>query len=186
MQKKKYILRFLLAFFLGITLTLFLVYYLYTNASKNIAESDKLWYKDPNLALEKLEQAKRQWPLLNFDENFKTKLKMAKQVFQDSKTTPSVTAFLKDQASNSQVQSLIEEIKKINGVKKVNFVSKEEAFKIYQEQNKNDPALLELVTVNILPASIEIYLDDFTLKAKIAQLIKNKTFVSNVIKSPYY
>src|SRR3990170_4956908 len=69
---------------------------------------------------------------------------------------PQVTAFFKDEASKQEINSLRASVESTGRVSEVRFVSKQEALKIYQEQNKNDPLLLELVTAEILPASLEI------------------------------
>jgi cell division transport system permease protein len=69
---------------------------------------------------------------------------------------PQVTAFFKNEAKQTDIDSLKKELMATNKVAGIKFVSKEEALKIYKEQNKNDPLLLELVTADILPASLEI------------------------------
>lgn len=69
---------------------------------------------------------------------------------------PEVTAFLNDDASQSQVQQMQENLAQMEGIKEVRFVSKQEALELYREQNKNNPLLLEMVSADILPASLEI------------------------------
>lgn len=69
---------------------------------------------------------------------------------------PQVTAFFKDTAKQNDITNLENTLKGTGKVAGMKFVSKEEALKIYQEQNKSDPLLLELVTADILPASLEI------------------------------
>jgi cell division transport system permease protein len=69
---------------------------------------------------------------------------------------PQVTAFFKNEAKQTDIDSLKKELMATSKVAGIKFVSKEEALKIYKEQNKNDPLLLELVTADILPASLEI------------------------------
>src|SRR5436305_636027 len=69
---------------------------------------------------------------------------------------PQVTAFFKDSAKQSDVDALSKDLTKSGLVSSVKFVSKVEALKIYKDQNKNDPLLLDLVTADILPSSLEI------------------------------
>src|SRR5438132_1022634 len=74
--------------------------------------------------------------------------------FYESK--PQTIAFFKDGTTDSDIKNIeasLEQTGRISGFK---YVSKEEALKIYQDRNKNNPLLLELVTANILPASLEI------------------------------
>ena len=61
------------------------------------------------------------------------------------------------------------------------YVSKNEALAIYKERNKNNPLLLELVTANILPASLEISTvapEDLKL---VAELVKKEPVVEEVV-----
>src|SRR5581483_9801159 len=69
---------------------------------------------------------------------------------------PQVTAFFKDEAKQSDVDSLKQKVQATGQVAAIKFVSKSDALKIYQEQHKNDKLLLELVTADILPASLEV------------------------------
>lgn len=71
-------------------------------------------------------------------------------------TRPQVIAFFDIEADPSQINELGKQMKEKDYVSGINLVSKEEALKIYQEENKDDPLLLELVTAQILPASIEV------------------------------
>jgi cell division transport system permease protein len=41
-------------------------------------------------------------------------------------------------------------------VSKIDYISKDEAFNLYKQLNKDDPKMVELVTASILPASLEV------------------------------
>ena len=69
---------------------------------------------------------------------------------------PQVTAFFKNETKQKEIDDLTQKVKEGGVVASVKFVSKQQALKIYQEQNKDDPLLLDLVTADILPASLEI------------------------------
>lgn len=69
---------------------------------------------------------------------------------------PEVTAFLNDDTTKTQVEQMQDSLAKMEGIKEVRFVSKQEALELYREQNKNNPLLLEMVSADILPASLEI------------------------------
>jgi len=71
-------------------------------------------------------------------------------------TRPEVTAFLKDEVKKEQIDSLIADMEQKEEVKEVRFVSKEEALEIYKKDFSDNPLLLEMVTAEVLPASIEI------------------------------
>ena len=72
------------------------------------------------------------------------------------KTRPEVTAFLKDEVKKEQIDSLLAELKSKEEIKEVRFVSKEQALEIYRQDFSDNPLLLEMVTAEVLPASIEI------------------------------
>ncbi len=69
---------------------------------------------------------------------------------------PQVTAFFKDEAKQEDIDALEKQLQSSGQVASVKFVSKQEALQIYKEQNKSDPLLLDLVTADVLPASLEI------------------------------
>lgn len=69
---------------------------------------------------------------------------------------PQVIAFFDIDASDNQIQQAANTMENKAYVEDVTTVSKEKALEIYQETNKEDPLLLELVTADILPASIEV------------------------------
>ena len=95
---------------------------------------------------------------------------------------PEVTAFLRDEATEVQVQQLNQQLSSLEGVKETKYVSKKDALEIYREQNKNNPLLLEMVTANILPASFEISAVSPDQLTKIAEFLeKEKEVVEEVI-----
>lgn len=94
-----------------------------------------------------------------------------------------VNIFLKGDVSKEDVDALVTKLQAIKGVKQVKFISEDEALKIYKEAHKDDPALLALAQPKILPASIEVYLDDPTVKNQVEQIAKSKPFVTEVTQS---
>lgn len=94
---------------------------------------------------------------------------------------PQITAFFKDEATNEQIGGLEKSLKETGKVSSTRFVSKEEALKIYQEQNKNDPLLLDLVTANILPASLEVSAVNVQELDGLAQSLKSSEIISEVV-----
>lgn len=84
-------------------------------------------------------------------------------------TQPQVIAFLKLESKNEDAERISQKMKEKSYVKEVKIVTKQEALQIYQKENQDDPLLLELVTEEILPASIEVAAKD----AKSLDTIKN-------------
>jgi len=96
-------------------------------------------------------------------------------------TRPQVTAFLKDETTTIQVDTLKAKLAQTGKVKEAKYISKEEALEIYREQNKNDPLLLEMVTANILPASLEVATNDLSHLNEIAQALRVEPVVEEVV-----
>ncbi len=94
---------------------------------------------------------------------------------------PQVTAFFRDEAKQSDIDALQNTLKSDPHVASVKFVSKQEALKIYKEQNKSDPLLLDLVTADILPSSLEISTVKIEDLSAVSNDIKSSPIVSEVI-----
>lgn len=94
---------------------------------------------------------------------------------------PQVTAFFKNEVEQSDINSLEASIRETNKVASVQFVSKAEALKIYRAQNKDDPLLLDLVTEDILPPSLEISAIKISDLSDIYEMLKGSPLVSEVV-----
>lgn len=105
----------------------------------------------------------------------------SEQILRYFETRPQVTIFFEDEIAEEQIQQIQEKLNANVGVEKTEFISKEEALSIYQEQNKDDPLLLEMVTADILPASLEVSAIDATYLPQIAQSVKDEEGVEEVI-----
>lgn len=69
-----------------------------------------------------------------------------------------ISVYLKDNVSAKQKDQLIKDIKGLDNVKSVTYVTKDDALEIYKKQNADNPDLLQAVsqTENPLPASLQI------------------------------
>lgn len=94
---------------------------------------------------------------------------------------PQVTAFFKNEAKQSDINTLENDLQSTGKIASVKYVSKDEALKIYREQNKNDPLLLDLVTADILPASLEISSLKIEDLSSISDTLKNSPIVQEVV-----
>ncbi|MBI5356294.1 hypothetical protein HZB78_01640 [Candidatus Collierbacteria bacterium] len=101
-------------------------------------------------------------------------------VAQYFSTRPQVIAFLKDSADETKISELKTSIQKLSGVSEVIFTSKNEALDKYRKQNEKDPLLLEMVTSDILPASLEVRSSDSEVLPNIAEILKNQDIVEEV------
>jgi cell division transport system permease protein len=96
-------------------------------------------------------------------------------------TRPQVTAFFKEGTKIEQVESLKVKLNETGKIASIKYVSKEEALSLYREQNKNDPLLLEMVTANILPASLEVSTTSLNYLQDAAGILKSDPQVDEVI-----
>lgn len=94
---------------------------------------------------------------------------------------PQVSAFLKDEAKPQEIELLKTKIQASAKIKKIDYISKEEALKIYRQQNKDKPLLLEMVTAKILPASLEVSTYDLSSLKEIAEILKKEPIIEDVI-----
>ncbi|MFZ5376944.1 MAG: cell division protein FtsX [Patescibacteria group bacterium] len=96
-------------------------------------------------------------------------------------TRPQVIAFFKLESDEEQVKKVVDTIKLRPAVSGVKMISKQEALKIYREENKENPLLLELVTADILPASIEVSSEEVGQLANIKTELEKFPEIEDVI-----
>ncbi len=94
---------------------------------------------------------------------------------------PQVSAFFKDDAKQENIDALKDQLQATGKVAKIRYISKKDALKIYKEQNKNDPLLLELVTEDILPASLDISAKQIDDLVSISDMLKKSSFIADVV-----
>lgn len=99
--------------------------------------------------------------------------------FYESK--PQAIAFFKDGTTEADVKAIQNALNQTGKITQFKYVSKEEALQIYKERNKNNPTLLELVTANILPASLEISTQSPEDLKPIAEIVKREPVVEEVV-----
>ncbi len=94
---------------------------------------------------------------------------------------PQVVAFFKDEVKPENVTSLENSLTQTGKIAHMKYVSKKEALDRYKTQNKDDPLLLDLVTEDILPASLEISTTHIEDLATVSDALKNSPYIFKVI-----
>ena len=94
---------------------------------------------------------------------------------------PQVIAFFKDEATEREISQIIEEVEATNLTKDVKYITKEEALAIYRERNKDEPLLLESVTADFLPASIDVSVKRAQDIPQLTEILKENQIVERVI-----
>ncbi len=105
----------------------------------------------------------------------------SQKVLQYYETKPQAIAFFKDNTSLQDVEAIKNALEKTGKVVSLKYISKEDALQIYKERNKDNPTLLELVTANILPSSLEISAANPEDLGPIASVLKLEPVVDEVV-----
>jgi len=157
------------------------------NLNKDTQIADDL-LKNPDtqfLALTSYQKAQQNWPILKYNLEFQQKLSKSKSINENlRKTQPALYGFLKDSATSSEVENLINSLKQNSSVTNVKYISKEDTYNLYKEQHKNETSLLQLMSPNILPASIEVYLSDWSKQNDIKTYLQTQSSIDEAISNP--
>lgn len=95
-------------------------------------------------------------------------------------TRPQVTVYFQTTYSDDGIFKVRDKLMNSGKVQSIKYVSKQEAFKIYKELNKDNPLLLEMVSSDILPASLEIFAKKPTYLPELADFLKKEPGVDEV------
>ena len=105
----------------------------------------------------------------------------AHKVLTYFETQPQIIAFFELETPSESIAELQSKMEEQWYVDSVKIVTQEEALRIYQEENKADPLLLELVTADILPASIEVAATDLNSLVLVKNELEKATHVEDVV-----
>jgi len=94
---------------------------------------------------------------------------------------PQLTVFFSNDKDKASIDKFAEKLKSTDKVLSTKYVSKEEALAIYREQNKDDPLLLEMVTADILPASLDVSATSPKYLDEIYQSVRSEPGVEDVV-----
>lgn len=96
-------------------------------------------------------------------------------------TKPQISAFFEDELAPERVEGIRRKLEKTGKLSGFRYVSKTEALAIYEEQNRDEPLLLELVTEEILPSSVEVSSYDAKELGELAEILKAEEGVQEVV-----
>jgi cell division transport system permease protein len=105
----------------------------------------------------------------------------SQKILQHYESKPQAIAFFKDNTTVADVKAIENALMQTGKVTSLKFVSNEEALEIYRDRNKENPALLELVSANILPSSLEVSTLSPNDLAPIAEILRREPVVDQVI-----
>lgn len=98
-----------------------------------------------------------------------------------------VSVYFKVEPNQEQRQKLEDALKKQSNVRDVTYISQEKALRIFSEDNKDQPELLEGLTIaeNALPASFEVQMYDLSKIEPIVKTAEAKEFDDFVDETSY-
>lgn len=88
---------------------------------------------------------------------------------------PQVTIYFQNESSEASILKVKTDLEKSGKVESVKYMSKNDAYSLYKQLNKDNPLLLEMVTPDILPASLEIFAKKPTYLPEIANYLNGVT-----------
>ena len=95
-------------------------------------------------------------------------------------TKPQVTVYFQNKSPENQIFKVRDELMSSGKVLNIKYISKNEAFNIYKQLNKDNPLLLEMVSADILPPSLEIYAKKPVYLPEIAEYLKKQGDIDEV------
>lgn len=95
-------------------------------------------------------------------------------------TKPQVTVYFQNKIPENQIFKIRDELMSSGKVLSLKYISKSEAFNIYKQLNKDNPLLLEMVSADILPPSLEVYAKKPIYLPEIAEYLKKQGDIDEV------
>lgn len=105
----------------------------------------------------------------------------ANKILQYFESSPQIIGFFEISTPPETISSVEQEIRAKPYVTDVKIVTKEQALEIYKNENKDNPLLVELVTSDILPASIEVSANTLPDLALINNDLSNMQGIDDVV-----
>jgi cell division transport system permease protein len=95
-------------------------------------------------------------------------------------TKPQVTVYFQTKTPENQIFKIRDDLMASGKVLSLKYISKNEAFNIYKQLNKDNPLLLEMVSADILPPSLEVYAKKPIYLPEIAEYLKKQGDIDEV------
>lgn len=95
-------------------------------------------------------------------------------------TRPQITVYFQSKTPEDNIFKIRDELSKSGKISSIKYISQKEAFEIYKNLNKDNPLLLEMVSADILPPSLEIYAKKPIYLPEIAEYLKKQADIDEV------
>ena len=97
-----------------------------------------------------------------------------------AETKPQVIVYFQKKATQADIFKVRDDLVNSGKAASIKYVSKEDAFNIYKNLNKDKPLLLEMISANTFPASLEIQAKKPSYLIEISDFSKKQTGVDEV------
>lgn len=95
-------------------------------------------------------------------------------------TRPQIIAYFQPKTNENEIFKIRDELVSSGKVLSINYTNQKEAFENYKKMNQDNPLLLEMVSADILPPSLEIYAKKPIFLPQIAEYLKKQPSIDEV------
>lgn len=95
-------------------------------------------------------------------------------------TKPQVTVYFQKKTPENNIFKVRDELMSSGKVLNIKYISKNDAYNIYKQLNKDNPLLLDMVSADILPPSLEVYAKKPIFLPEIAEYLKKQGEIDEV------
>lgn len=105
---------------------------------------------------------------------------VSNHILQTLESRAQITVYFQDLADENYILSIKKEFLEMKEVKSVSYTSKDTALKIFRDMYESEPLLTENIDSEILPASLDVSVNDINDLDKIASILKSKEKVEEI------
>jgi len=102
------------------------------------------------------------------------------KILKELEARPQITAYFKDDATEAEILAVKERLEATGLTSSVTYISKEEALNIFMGLSQENPALLEGISSNVLPASLEVKAKNLSDLPKLAEMLSAEPLLEDL------
>ncbi len=102
------------------------------------------------------------------------------KILKGLEARPQITAYFKDDASEQEILAVKERLEQTGLTSSIDYVSKEEALEIFMGLSQENPALLEGISSNVLPASLEVKAKNLADLPRLAEMLEQEPLLEDL------
>lgn len=102
------------------------------------------------------------------------------KILKELEARPQITAYFRDDASEPEILAVKKKLEDTGLTSSVDYVSKEEALQIFMGLSQENPALLEGISSNVLPASLEVKAKNLSDLPRLAELLEPEPLLEDL------